>query len=730
MRPVFKKTIVIGYTAVALFFQPSHSLDTVLSQPEGAVIMSIKLQNYKYTATLNVASDLKVDYEAYVMDNPPRIILDPIGTAFTDINAEDIKYAEGLIQKVDIVKGLGTPDESDGYYVLDFISIRLKNPSSFHLKKSENSVSIDMGGEGEALYRELDAMLEEKNRQKLLDETRDEKVKEVASQIEERLRRKLMDGTMARVEERDLLQAEVEEMKASDISKIREDLQKAESVIEEKLIAEAARDVFMPKSFIKGSERDLKQSEVMLEAEEDVLKKLKAHREDKEPLDLEESFNIALSNYGQAKVQQEEVSLAQMKVNEAWRALYPQANVELTQRTGNVEGTEAQFTERSYAFNVEQPLFYGGRLVDTLKKSKVNVDVANMKYEKTKNELYYNISEIYYNLVTSYGNISLQKDLIDACKRYLSMSEARYKAGLSTQYELMNVRSKYNQIYYQLVAADKDLSLAKLKFNQALGLSEDTSVGTTEWRLPFKNIDVDLDEINELAMVNNPDIRVNERLVEFNKFEERVAKKKDALKVDLTGTLGASGSAFETEPLRMTNDVSFGIKVTKGWGGSTASYTAGREALSPKTGQRDRTESNTNTARITLLDDLEGMYEKKESEIAVDKAMNDLKDAKMNLIKDSREAYFGYQEAVIQVRNSLEKVKFRMEALKFSESELELNQSEISQVLEARINLTDEQHQYLEALSNYHISLAKLNKVIGVTNYFKTEEIPNGPDKS
>jgi len=72
----------------------------------------------------------------------------------------------------------------------------------------------------------------------------------------------------------------------------------------------------------------------------------------------------------------------------------------------------------------------------------------------------------------------------------------------------------------------------------------------------------------------------------------------------------------------------------------------------------------------------------------------------------------------LQVKNALEKVRFHAEATKVSRAQASLNEALQSQLLESMVQLADEKSVYIKALSDYSLALIKINKAIGVKDYF------------
>ena len=190
---------------------------------------------------------------------------------------------------------------------------------------------------------------------------------------------------------------------------------------------------------------------------------------------IEKAFEIALINSRTAQIAKEETKLAALKMREARRGLYPNASLKASQTAGDVY--ETQFTEQSYALQIEQPLYYGGQLRNALAQAEVNLEISREEYNRTVQDLRLEVEMAYYNLALPGRNVQLQEELLKKAKESKDLASKRYEFGLSTKAELLDVQSQYNQIAYQLTSAEKDLSLAALGFLQVLNMEEEEIKG-------------------------------------------------------------------------------------------------------------------------------------------------------------------------------------------------------------------------------------------------------------
>jgi len=434
-------------------------------------------------------------------------------------------------------------------------------------------------------------------------------------------------------------------------------------------------------------------------------------------LGFKECLGIATDNYSPLVIANEQINLSKMKVNEAKRALYPQAKAQYNYSEGAIHEEPVEFKELSYGLQVEQPVYYGGRLKLTLRQAEVNHRVAAEKYKETQQEVSAKITEKFYSLAAARLDFEDQKELIQQAQILLSLARKRYEIGLSTQLEILNVQTQVRQVEYQLAVAEKELSMAKVALLQAMNGESATDIDIA-FDMGFENKQIGLEESLGLAMENRPEVLVHELLTESSELEERIAKSKDKFKVDLTGFLGESAGAYKTEDLETDEDWYIGLKVSKPFGKNSTSYSFTQNETSPKLGQTTRTSSTSHAFELGLFDSLAGISEKQSAFIGKLKAENELRELRKNIDMEVRQAYHDYEKALLQIRNTNEKIAFREEAVKIAEAEASLNEVLLSQVLDTQIKLADEKALFHQAIASYKTAVANLNKAIGIIDHY------------
>ncbi len=437
--------------------------------------------------------------------------------------------------------------------------------------------------------------------------------------------------------------------------------------------------------------------------------------------DLEDCLRIATANSKTLKIAQEEVRFAELKVRQAARGLFPSVAAKLDRTDGNIKsletgGVDAGFRETEFGLQIGQSLYQGGKFKSTLAQAKVKLEMAEKKYEKTEQDLIFDVKKAYYNLVSSQANVHEQEKLLRQAESILEEVRKKHRLNLVTKEELLNVQSQYNQVRYQKISEEKDYSLTLLTLKQLLNLDEPVSV-EVDTELDFQDLGVSWEHCLEVAGEHNLDLAISKLSMKFAEMGKKIARSDQKFKIDLSGFYGRGGGAYKTEELKISHSWYAGIKVSKTLGGSTISSGYTSDQTNPKLGQTTRTESNTGSVTLSLFDNLKNLSEEKEAEIEYEKAVNEVKKTEKKMESEAKEAYFNYEKSLIQLEAVSKEIEFRKEQEKIAREKGKLNLARNSEVLGAEINLTSARTSYNEALAYYHIALVSLNKAIGIEKY-------------
>lgn len=103
-------------------------------EAENAIIKDVRGEIFEDKAQIVVEANCEIDYVDYTLENPPRLIIDPIGKVYTDLK-DVITFDSGPVKQVVIMKGKPEEGLSGDFYPLDFISIELTSPPKYQVRR-------------------------------------------------------------------------------------------------------------------------------------------------------------------------------------------------------------------------------------------------------------------------------------------------------------------------------------------------------------------------------------------------------------------------------------------------------------------------------------------------------------------------------------------------------------------------------------------------------------------
>lgn len=429
------------------------------------------------------------------------------------------------------------------------------------------------------------------------------------------------------------------------------------------------------------------------------------------PVELNNFIALALKNNQPTRVAREEVELAQIKVIEARRNLFPGLKISSYYTDGEVY--KVDYEEQEAKVELNQALFYGGKLIDTIKQARVNLDITKKNYDRLKLDVVQKTETAYYNLVAAKMLIKLKDALLQEAKEMLEKIESLFKVGMVIPLEVNSARSAAENIQLQFDSVKQDLDMAELTFKQVLNIKETPEIETAKLS-EAKKLNIDLFTCKETAFQHRPEVYLSELLVKFNDYGQRIKRSEsNALTVDLTSSYGQYKGHYKTEPWKDSSNWFVGIKVSKPWGASTINTSYNTEETQPRFGQTSATASKTLSAEFNLLDNMKRLSEKKRSDIDMLRSLSDFNETFKTITFEVQDAFLAHQKAVLELNASQTEMEFRNNEAEVVKIRALTGEDSLSNAMRALLTLSDAQSKYVQALANYHISLANLKKATG-----------------
>jgi outer membrane protein TolC len=456
-------------------------------------------------------------------------------------------------------------------------------------------------------------------------------------------------------------------------------------------------------------------------------------------LTLDDCIKTAIKNHLPLKVAEKNIKLARMRLMEARRNMLPTVSFRWQETRGKVNARN--YYGKKALLEGQQTVFHGGELYFTMKQAEVNLEVVKNDYMRIKNDLALQVKKAYYTLAKAKENLNLQKELSREVAGIYDMVMRASDAGLVARLELLNVTSQTSQVKFQLTSAMGDLAVADLILKQSMYMNADQKIDIQP-HLEFKRFDIDFDRLLSTALVNRPEMKINAFMVEYYRYEKKIANAKGWWpKIDILGMWGlaveeyiakdnqiqytpgaAPGTPFQDADQKMKPEWYGGFKVTMPVWGSTVEYSFTREEWTPVVSAYQGTKAATQSVKLNFLDNLKSLSETQNADIDFERARQELAKAENDVTLDVRESYFNYEKSVMQLETAKNKMEYQTSDLETVKVKRSMDEAQDSNVIDSLIKLAQERFGYIQALTDYYIALASINKAVGVEDYLKTNE--------
>jgi outer membrane protein TolC len=444
----------------------------------------------------------------------------------------------------------------------------------------------------------------------------------------------------------------------------------------------------------------------------------------KSPL-LKDFLNVGLANHLPLRVAEEEARVANVRYLEAMRNLLPAVTGKYSESEGTLiedplsASDDTKFKRREVGVEFGIPLFHSGRNYFNFRSASAQKTVAQENVRKVRGEIIFEITRAYYNLIRSQRAVKARRELSQRSDKVIELARKKKQLGLITQADYLGADSLYSQGAYRLLSDEKDLEIARLKMTGLINITETLPEILTD---PADAVNVQNlvelavppESLIATAFEHRPEMRVAEYTATAQKYNYNAAWAQNLLKVDGTYFTGNAGGAFESDPLVMRNSWNAGVQASLYFGGSSLHGAMTDEHSVPDFSETTASDVQGKTASVNLFDSLKSAGDARQARAGRDRARHEFEQARRDVQVDVREAYYNIQKGKIQIRGARAELDYREKELDITHQKERMNLVEPKDTLAAENAFGEAVANYEEALSFYQISLAGLERAVGV----------------
>lgn len=334
----------------------------------------------------------------------------------------------------------------------------------------------------------------------------------------------------------------------------------------------------------------------------------------------------------------------------------------------------------SWVVEVKQPIFAGGGILANYQANKIGHEIAAMDESSAVQDIVQDVRVSYFNVLKAEKILDVAKQSVEQLEAHRNMSQDFFDAGVIPKNDLLRSEVELANGKQNLVRAENGVEMAKARFNTVLRREINTPT-EVEDILALRDYAKTLDECRNLALENRTEIKSYTQKVEQSRKLVDVAKSEYYPSVNVVGHFERYGDnpSVNGSALRDADN----------------SYVMGVASWNFWEWGRTKNRVDANRAREN-----QATY-----------ALENLKD---QVALDVKNAWLSLQEARKQVAVAQKAIEQAEENYRITQERYREQVGTATDVVDAQTLLTRTKSDYFNALSDYNISIAKLERAMGV----------------
>lgn len=259
-------------------------------------------------------------------------------------------------------------------------------------------------------------------------------------------------------------------------------------------------------------------------------------------------------------VKQRNLSVENAKINykESTRAWHPNANfggsfgVNLGR---SIDPTTNSFDTQTSSFNGWQlstraPIYQGGRIKNTIKQNKINLEASTYDTEQTLRDISLNVATQYLNILFAGENLVIAENRLKLSKNQLAQTETLIRVGSVPAANRYDLEAQIARDEQNLTASLNSLDIAYLALKQSLFLDPDydLSIERMELDIPVENLNnLNLTEVYNIAQQNEASLKAGKLREESAVVGIEISKAARRPSIDLSANLSTNYSSLAKE---------------------------------------------------------------------------------------------------------------------------------------------------------------------------------------
>ena len=322
------------------------------------------------------------------------------------------------------------------------------------------------------------------------------------------------------------------------------------------------------------------------------------------------------------------------------------------------------------------PLYTGGQLENNIKSKEIGVDISDLTLENTKQQIKYDTTKGYYNILQCRNLVGVNQETVDQLQAHLDTVNAKYAAGTVAKSDVLRSQVELADAKQNLVNAENNYDLSISSLNNLIGLPIDTKINIQD-ELKYTKYDLSLAECMDLAMTNRPDGVAAAKSIEQAKASVKAAQAGNLPQLSAYASYTIDGDdAFNNDAAEKSE---VGVKAS--W---------------------NLFDNNVTKAQV------------RQAEAALAKAQENAQYVNEGIQLEVHQAYLNLLSAEKNIQTTSVAVNQASEDYTIAQVRYTAGVGTNIDVMDAAVALTTAKTNYVQALYDYNVSKAQLDKAMGL----------------
>ena len=416
--------------------------------------------------------------------------------------------------------------------------------------------------------------------------------------------------------------------------------------------------------------------------------------QEKMMLTLTDSIQLALSQNPSHLASEQRVEGAKSMIKEATAGFFPSLSATglrtLKEKVFSLEfpsfipgeppqTVEMDFTrDNQFSFSLSVPLYTGGRLVSGYKQAKYNHLSTEESMKQSEYMTVFNTKRAFFGVLLAQEFVKVSEEAVIVAEKHVHNVKTLYEVGMASKFDLLRSDVQLANLKPQQIRAKNSLKVAKLSLKNLLGLDLSQPLDI-QGELTYESFEPNLEEALTSALINRPEIQQlkYQKMMAGEMLKISKASKYPIVAIQGTYNVWADRLTFDEEDWQSYYTVNLALSVPIFSGFAAAAQIAQSKSLI------------------------------KELEFGK-KGLEDM------ILFEVRQAVLKLSEARESLTSQEKNVEQAMESLRIAELNYSEGLATTLDVSSVQAALTQAKTNYSQALYDYVLSRAELDKAIGV----------------